>query len=54
MYLWFEEMGLINEPVKTHKEQIADFKEKLQVVMQKNKLTRRRRNDNLVMRGKAV
>lgn len=54
MYLWFEEMGLINEPKQSRKDQIAEFKEKMQTIIRRNKLTRHVSNDNLALRGKAV
>lgn len=54
MYLWLEEMGLINEPKKERDEQLKEFEQNLRLVMIRNKLIRRRRNDTLISRGRAV
>lgn len=54
MYMWFEEMGLINEPRETRKEKIQQFEEYLTSVAARNKLTRKDRHDTLRKRGKAV
>ena len=47
-------MGLINEPKQSRKDQLAEFKEKMQTIIRKNKLTRHGSNDNLDLRGRAV
>ena len=52
MYLWFEEMGLINEPKKRREDQIAEFLENMKIVARKNK--KRRRNDAFFSRERAV
>lgn len=52
MYLWFEEMGLINEPKKRREDQIAEFIENMKIVARKNK--KHRRNDAFLTRERAV
>ena len=52
MYLWFEEMGLINEPKKRREDQIAEFVENMKIVARKNK--KHRRNDTFSTRERAV
>lgn len=52
MYLWLEEMGLINEPKRDRNEQLKDFAENMRIVSRKNKAKRKR--NNLILRGRAV
>lgn len=52
MYLWLEEMGLINDPKKERNEQFEEFAENMRIVAKKNKEKRRR--SNLILRGRAV
>lgn len=54
MYLWLEEMGLINEPKESKEDQIEQFEDYLKSVAARNKLTRRNRRVNVEKRGKAV
>ena len=54
MYLWLEEMGLINQPPETKEDQIKEFETHLKCIAARNRLTMKRRHDNLKKRGKAV
>lgn len=54
MYLWFEEMGLINQPKETTKERLQYFEEYLNSVSARNKLTRKFANGRLKKRGRAL
>lgn len=54
MYLWFEEMGLINEPKQDKDDLFEELKESMKIVAKKNKLTRKRDKNMFMLRGKAV
>lgn len=53
-YLWFEEMGLINQPKETKEEQLKYFEEYLISVAARSKYVRKNLDLTLKKRGKAV